>query len=136
LAPATKKKSDSAIWLTSFAAAQQQAKAAGKYILMDFTGSDWCPWCMRLDSEILATPEFREFADKHLVLVKVDFPRHHSQSAAEQTQNEQLAAQFQVQGYPTLVVLNPDSHELGTLGYMSGGPKTFIDELVKLIAGS
>lgn len=89
---------------------------------------------MRLDSEILTTPEFREFASAHLVLVKVDFPMHHPQSAAEQTQNKQLAAQFQVQGYPTLVMLNPDGHESGTLGYMNGGPKPFVDKLTEMIA--
>jgi thioredoxin-related protein len=133
-APATAAKSGTAVWLTDFAAAQQEARAGRKFTLLDFTGSDWCPWCMKLDREILTTPEFREFADKHLVLVKVDFPMHHPQSAAEQAQNEQLATQFQVQGYPTLVVLNPDGRELGTLGYEPGGPKTLITELAGMMA--
>lgn len=116
-ATATGENSGSADWLTDFAAAQRQAKAARKSMLLDFTGSDWCPWCMKLDREILATPGFREFADQHLVLVKVDFPIHHPQSAADQAQNAQLATQFQVEGYPTLVVLNPAGQESGTSGH-------------------
>jgi thioredoxin-related protein len=123
-----------ATWLTDFAAAQQKAKAGHKSLLLDFTGSDWCGWCMKLDREIFATPEFREFADKNLVLVKVDFPRQHPQSAAEQAQNQQLAAQYQVQGFPTLVVLNSDGHQAGTLGYMRGGPQPFLKALAELIA--
>jgi thioredoxin-related protein len=133
--PATEGTSGSATWLTDFAAAQKQAKAGGKFMLLDFTGSDWCGWCMKLDREIFATTEFREFADKHLVLVKVDFPMHHPQSVAEKTQNAQLAERFQVQGYPTLVILDSDGHQAGTMGYMRGGPKPFIEKLAGMIAG-
>ena len=76
----------------------------------------------------------RRFAGEHLVLVKIDFPRHKSQSDAEKAQNEQLAARFQVQGFPTLVVLDPDAKPSGTLGYMRGGPEPFINQLSSLIA--
>jgi protein disulfide-isomerase len=121
-------------WTTDFDAALKKAKAERKSVLLDFTGSDWCGWCMRLDREIFATPEFKKFAGKHLVLVKIDFPRHKSQSDAEKAQNEQLAARFQVQGFPTLVVLDPDAKPSGTLGYMRGGPEPFINQLSSLIA--
>jgi thioredoxin-related protein len=130
---ASRQKSDAADWRTDFAAAQEQAKAEHKPILLDFTGSDWCGWCMKTDREIFTTPEFRDFATKHLVLVKVDFPRHLAQSDTEKAQNEQLAARFRIQGFPTLVVLSPDGNELGMLGYMPGGPKPFMDELSKML---
>jgi protein disulfide-isomerase len=120
-------------WTTDYDAALKRAKAERKSVLLDFTGSDWCGWCMRLDQEIFATPEFKKFANEHLVLVKIDFPRHKAQSDAEKAQNEQLAARFQVQGFPTLVVLDPDAKPSGTLGYMRGGPEPFISQLSSLI---
>ena len=124
-------------WLTDFDAARQKARSEGKTLLLDFTGSDWCGWCIKLEQEIFTTPEFAGFAVKHLVLVKVDFPRGKPQSAAEQRQNEQLAARFQVQGFPTLVLLKADGEPLGTLGYMRGGPEPFLKELAAVIkAGS
>jgi thioredoxin-related protein len=123
-----------AAWSTDYDAALKQAKETHRQILLDFTGSDWCGWCMKLDREILATPEFQRFADEHLVLVKIDFPMHKAQSDAEKARNEELAAQFQVQGYPTLVLLNSDAKPCGTLGYMRGGPEPFIDQLNSLIA--
>ncbi len=115
--------------MTDFAAAQAKAKAEGKPMLLDFTGSDWCGWCMKLDQEIFSTAEFRDYAQKHFVLVKVDFPMRKPQPAAEKAQNEQLAARFQIEGYPTLVLLAPDGKTLGNLGYISGGPKPFIEKL-------
>jgi thioredoxin-related protein len=121
-------------WSTDYEAALKQARETHRQILLDFTGSDWCSWCMRLDREILATPEFRRFADEHLVLVKIDFPMHKTQSDAEKARNEELAAHFQVQGYPTLVLLNSDATLCGTLGYMRGGPEPFVDQLNSLIA--
>ena len=33
-------------------AAVAQAKEQGKDLLVDFTGSDWCAWCIRLDEEV------------------------------------------------------------------------------------
>lgn len=120
-------------WSTDYGAALKLARESHRQILLDFTGSDWCGWCMKLDREILATPEFKRFADGHLVLVKIDFPMHKAQSDAEKARNEELAAQFQVQGYPTLVLLNSDGKPCGTLGYMRGGPEAFIEQLNSLI---
>ena len=125
---------EASLWLTDFSKAQAQAKADKKLVLLDFTGSDWCGWCMKLDREILATPEFKRFADEHLVLVKIDFPMHRPQPADERARNAELAARFQVQGYPTLVLLNAGAKPCGTLGYMRGGPGAFIDQLNSLIA--
>ena len=121
-------------WGTDFEAGLKLARETRRPILLDFTGSDWCGWCMKLDREILATPEFKQFADQHLVLVKIDFPMHQAQSEAERARNEALAARFQVQGFPTLVLLNPEAKPCGTLGYMPGGPGAFIEQLNSLIA--
>ena len=72
---------DEPTWLTDFPKAQAQAKKDSKLVLMDFTGSDWCPWCIKLHNEVFTTPEFTEYAKKNLTLVQVDFPHKKEQSA-------------------------------------------------------
>ena len=78
-------------WLTDFKAAEKKAAAENKQLVLNFTGSDWCGWCIRLDKEVFSQPEFVEYANKNLVLVKVDFPRKTTLAAPEKKQNEALA---------------------------------------------
>ena len=114
-------------WQTDFAQAKAAAAESKRFILLDFTGSDWCPWCVRMDKEVLERPAFADFAAKHLVLVKLDFPRSKPQPAAEKVQNEQLAQKFAIQGYPTYVLLDSTGNELRRQeGYLPGGPAAFI----------
>src|SRR5882672_6835374 len=75
-------------WLTDAKKAQEQAKAEKKLVLLDFTGSDWCGWCIRLNKEVFSKPEFQDYAAKNLVLVEVDFPRSKTQSAELKAQND------------------------------------------------
>src|SRR5438552_8664875 len=91
-------------WTTDYKKAQEQAKASHKLLLVDFTGSDWCGWCIRLNAEVFSKPEFQNYATKNLVLVEVDFPRGKSQSTEVRKQNQELAEQYQVQGFPTIIV--------------------------------
>lgn len=118
-------------WLTNYDQALNQAKASNKQVLVDFTGSDWCGWCMKLDKEVFSAGEFKDFAAKNLVLLKVDFPKGKTLPATEQAQNEKLASEFHVEGFPTIVVLNPDGSKAGQLGYVEGGPEAFLAELAK-----
>lgn len=118
-------------WLTDYDKALQQAKMEHKQLLMDFTGSDWCGWCKKLDGEVFSQDEFKQFADKNLVLLKVDFPRSKTLPDAEKAQNEKLAKKYRIEGFPTLVVLAPDGSTAGQLGYVPGGPKAFLEELAK-----
>ena len=122
-------------WQTDYKKAQEQAKADKKLLLVDFTGSDWCGWCIRLNREVFSKAEFQEYASKNLVLVEIDFPRSKAQSDTLKKQNEQLAMQYQIQGFPTLVVLNSEGRVVGELGYMQGGPSVFIAQLEKLRKG-
>ncbi|MFO1512363.1 MAG: thioredoxin family protein [Verrucomicrobiota bacterium] len=132
--PKTDSLPKAAEWSTDFEAALKKARETRRPILLDFTGSDWCGWCMKLDHEVLATPEFKRFAQQHLVLVKIDFPRHKAQSESERNRNEQLAARFQVPGFPTLVLLDPEARPRGTLSYAPGGPGPLIERLASLLA--
>jgi len=122
-------------WLTDYKKAQQEAKTNNKLVLLDFTGSDWCGWCIKLNKEVFSKPEFKDYANKNLVLVEVDFPRAKSQSSDIKKQNEELAQQYQIEGFPTIMVLDGDGKKVGLLGYMPGGPTAFIAELEKLRKG-
>jgi protein disulfide-isomerase len=119
-------------WLTDYEASAKKAAVENKPMLLNFKGSDWCGWCIKLDKEVFSQPEFAAYAKKNLVLVKVDFPRSKSQSAAVKKQNEKLAAKFNIHGYPTIVVLNGQGVQIGELGYQKGGPKPWIAELEKV----
>lgn len=119
-------------WQTDLPAAQAQAKKEGKKIVMDFTGSDWCPWCIKLHKEVFSTPEFTDYAKKNLVLVIVDFPRSKEQSAELKKANQALQVKYKIEGYPTVIVLNSDGKKVGELGYEAGGPKPFIARVEKL----
>lgn len=122
-------------WLTDIKQAKDRAKSDKKLILVDFTGSDWCGWCIKLDREVFSQAQFKEYADKNLVLLEVDFPRRKELTAAQKTHNLELAEQYGIQGFPTIIVLNGDGKKVGELGYMPGGPSAFIAELDKLRKG-
>ena len=120
------------VWSTDYDAALAQAQSEGKQVFLFFTGSDWCGWCQRLDQEILSTPEFKAYVTGKLILVKLDFPRSIPQSDQLKAQNNQLAKQHRIKGYPTVVILDRAGKRIGTLGYMEGGPAGFIKELQSL----
>jgi thioredoxin-related protein len=119
-------------WVTDYKKAQEAAKAGKKLMLLDFTGSDWCGWCMKLDKEVFSTPEFQNYASRNLILVKLDFPRRRPQTEALKKQNEQLAQKYGIQGFPTIIVLNGQGEKVGELGYMDGGPSPFLAKLETL----
>lgn len=115
------------LWLDNYQNALDQAKIERKPVLLDFTGSDWCGWCMKLDRETFSTPQFKAFAKQRLILVTVDFPKRKPLSPDRQLQNTQLSEQFGVQAFPTLVLLDSDGTEMADYsGYMAGGPKAMI----------
>jgi len=120
-------------WLNDYKKAQEEAKASNKFLLLDFTGSDWCGWCKKFDKEILSQSQFKDYARENLVLVELDFPRARLQSPELKRQNQELANQYQVQGFPTIVVLNGDGQKLWEYdGYFPDGPAAFIAQLEKL----
>ncbi len=119
-------------WQTDLPKAQTQAKTEKKLVMLDFTGSDWCGWCIKLNKEVFSQPEFAEYAKKNVVAVEVDFPNKKKLSAAQKQANDALAKKYEIKGYPTIIVLNSEGKKVGELGYQAGGPKAFIAELEKL----
>ena len=123
-------------WLTDLPAAQAQAKSENKIVLMDFTGSDWCPWCIKFKKEVLDTDTFQDYAAKNVVQVELDYPNKKKQSAELKKANADLKEKYKIDGFPTLVVLDSEGKEIGRqVGYAEGGPKAFIAKLEQFKAG-
>lgn len=121
-------------WLTDQTAAMKAAKDEKKALIMDFTGSDWCGWCKKLDKEVFSTPEFKAWAKDKAVLLEVDFPQGKPQSKELQAQNQKLQEQFKIEGFPTIVITDAAGKELGRLGYQKGGPAAWTAAADALIA--
>lgn len=116
-------------WTDDYKKGLEKAKTEKKVALLDFTGSDWCGWCIKLDEEVFSKKPFKDYAKENLVLVELDFPQTKRLPKKQQEQNEELAKKFNVKGYPTVVVVDGDGQEIGRLGYMEGGPDAFIAKL-------
>ncbi|MBL6829208.1 MAG: thioredoxin family protein, partial [Puniceicoccaceae bacterium] len=104
-------------WMTDFAAAKIKAAAEQKPLLLDFTGSDWCGWCIKLDKEVFSQKVFKEFAADNLVLVELDFPRGKEQSEDLKAQNKALSEKYGIRGFPTILVLSPEGELIEKTGY-------------------
>jgi thiol-disulfide isomerase/thioredoxin len=117
-------------WGTDIPAAFRQARSEHKNVLLDFTGSDWCPWCIKFDEDVLKQEAFMSYAETNLVLVRVDFPRHTELPPELKAANDAASKRFNVDGFPTYILLSPDGKELGRqVGYREGGPAAFTSEL-------
>jgi len=120
-------------WLTDFAKAKEEAVAREVPILIDFSGSDWCGWCIKLDKEVFSRSKFKKYAKKNLVLFVADFPSRAPQSEAVKQQNRALAEQYGVQGYPTVLLVDAEGKELARTGYEKGGARAYIRHLKSLL---
>jgi thioredoxin-related protein len=117
-------------WTTDYAKAVAEAKTDDKAVLLNFTGSDWCVWCAKMKREALDTGTFRDYAEKNLVLVEVDFPQFKPQPDQVKEQNQKLSRKYKVTGYPTFVLLNKNGKVLGRQdGYLAGGAAAFVDKM-------
>lgn len=122
------------LWLTDYKQALALAQKENKKVLLDFTGSDWCPACMLLSQQVFSTTEFKNYAKDNLVLVELDFPNSKPQSQQLINQNKQLLDKYNSDGvFPTIILLNSDGSRAGKMeGYLPGPPSAFIGELKKM----
>jgi len=102
-------------WLTDLPQAEAQAKAESKIVLMDFSGSDWCPECIALKKNVFDSEKFQAYAATNLVLVNVDFPDKKPQSSDLKKANAELKDKYNVEAVPALVVLDQNGKEVGRL---------------------
>lgn len=112
-------------WLDDFDAAKAKAAAEGKKILIDFSGSDWCGFCIKLDKEVLSKRAFMSKASQSFVLLLVDSPRNKGLlSPKARKENPGLVSKFGIRGYPTLVITDATGREIARkVGYARGGPE-------------
>lgn len=127
------KKSHSPYWHENLEQAANLAKSQGKGVLIDFTGSDWCKWCKKLDSEVFSQSEFINYARNNLVLVKIDFPHYKTQSHEVKTYNKRLAVTFRVTGYPTVVLINKYQQVVAYTGYREGGAEKYVQYIKSVL---
>ena len=116
-------------WLTDFKAAQQASQEKKRPILAAFVGSDWCPWCQKLESEIFSQPEFKDFAKDRFILFQADFPKHKELPAELKNQNQELMNQYAVKKFPTVLFLDAEGKEIARMGYRAGGVALYLDAI-------
>jgi thioredoxin-related protein len=120
-------------WVSDFEKAKSEAASTKRDMLLDFTGSDWCSWCIRLRKEVFDLPEFKEAAPKDFVLVELDFPQDASRVTPEiRKQNEALQAAYSVKGYPTIYLTDAAGKPYAQTGYQKGGAAGYLKHLEEL----
>lgn len=128
-------------WMTNLEKAYAESEATGKPILANFTGSDWCGWCVRLTKSVFSKEDFKAWAKDNVVLLELDFPKRKQLPSDLQQQNYKLAQAFQVRGYPTVWLFDLEKDEnqkylitkLGKTGYTKTS-KEFIANMERMIA--
>jgi len=117
-------------WTDDYDAALKRAAAEKKLVVADFSGSDWCGWCMRLDKEVFDTEVFRKDATNRYVLLMIDTPQDKSRlSEKAKTQNPALLKKYAIRGFPTVLMLDKDGKVIHQTGYQRGGPGPYLEML-------
>ena len=119
-------------WQNDLLFVKAKAIEEKKPILMYFTGSNWCSACIRLNKEIFSKPFFIDYANEHLVLMKVDFPLGVQQKESLINQNNQLYDDYEIASLPTVIVLDSDGEIYREAGYGRGTPKDYVAFLKSL----
>jgi len=128
-------------WLTDFNEVAKLAQKTKKPILANFTGSDWCGYCKVLKRDVFDKKEFKDWSDKNVILLELDFPRRTKISPKLKQQNYALQKAFGVRGYPTIWLFKVGEGKdpkkglqpLGKTGYIQGGVKKWIATIDKYL---
>lgn len=120
-------------WMTNFDDAAKMAQQQHKYLLLFFTGSDWCGWCKKIEAEVFSSPEFATAVGDKFVFVMLDFPMNKVQTPELSQQNNQLKQKYGITGYPTVIVLDSNQNFVAETGYRPGGGAAYGSYLLQLI---
>jgi protein disulfide-isomerase len=126
----------SGLWQSDYDAALKQAATENKYVLVDFSGSDWCGWCIKLEKEVFSQKEFIDYAQANLICVLLDFPRGKELPKAQKDANQALLEKFQVQGFPTVLIFNPQGRLVKQTGYRPDGAAKYVEFIKGVIAAN
>ena len=120
-----------AVWVGDYDKAVEIAKKEKKDLFVDFTGSGWCGWCTRLHKEVFSHDEFLNEIQKQYVLVALDFDSDGSpkKTAPNPARNDELKKKYNIQGFPTVMLLTTDGDVFGKLGYQPGGPEKYVQQV-------
>jgi protein disulfide-isomerase len=138
---AQKASKEDIVWHTDLNKAIELSNKENKPMMLFFTGSDWCGWCVKLKKEVFSQSEFKQWAQDNVILVEVDFPKYTPQPEELKTQNRMLQQQFSVMGYPTCWFVKADKlkdgkvnfTQLGSKGYEAGGPTNWVTKATGII---
>ena len=116
------------VWIGDFDQAVEIAKRDGKDLFVDFTGSDWCKWCIQLHNEVFDHEQFLVAAQKDYVLVALDFPNSEEAKAkvSNPERNDELSKKYQISGFPTVLLMTAEGDVFGRTGYQAGGPEAYV----------
>ena len=120
-------------WMSDFEEAQKIAAEKNLPILANFSGSDWCRWCIKLADEVFSKEAFKEYASEHVILFVADFPRNTKLPEKTAEQNEALAKKYGIRGLPTVLLLDKEGKLLGQTGYKPGGSEAYVTHLKDLL---
>jgi protein disulfide-isomerase len=121
-------------WFENLEEAMVTAEANELPIFVNFTGSDWCGWCKRLQSEVFSQKGFIDYANEKLVLLKLDFPKYIQQSEEIKLSNGNLATQYGIRGFLIILLLNSKGEEIKRTGYQPGGAEAYIEHIESLLS--
>jgi thioredoxin-related protein len=133
-APSVTADDEHGAWIDDFDEAVAIATAEGKDLFIDFTGSDWCGWCKRLDKEVFAHDEFLTAVSKDFVLVSLDYPRGKQALARvpNPKRNAELSSRHGITGFPTCLLMTVDGEVFGRTGYLKGGAANYVEDVQRL----
>ena len=120
-------------WMINFQEAKETAQKENKYILLNFSGSDWCGPCIKMHNEILESDVFKQYAESKLVLLNADFPRlkKNQLSKTQSKMNDDLAGLYNTKGiFPMTLLLNQQGMVIISWeGYYQKGASNFTEEV-------
>ena len=95
-------------WMTDIDSAVKVAKEKNKAVLVEFTGSDWCPPCIMMDKKVFSQSSFVSKASEDFILVKIDIPRSNPELSEK---NSKVLNKYKVQGVPTVILMDKEGKE-------------------------
>ena len=123
-------------WYSDYDMAKKEAGIEGKYMLLYFSGSDWCKPCIQLSKNILDTQTFSEYAKGNFIPVKLDFPKMKKNKLSKNSEerNETLAEKFNPNGvFPLLVFLDKNEKMIGFTGFTDVSPQAYVSLIDNII---